>query len=86
MAISRAGSLPHVGTSMTNTAYNNIIISKMSFIRMYLLNNRESTQMIRIAVLARLVVDLNLSGKQIAYQRSTEIKVSVNTDTVTDTD
>lgn len=42
--------------------------------------------MISIAVLARPVVDLNLSGKQIAYQRSTEMKVSVSTDTITDTD
>ena len=42
--------------------------------------------MIRMAVLARPVVDLNLSGKQMAYQRSTEMNVSVSTDTVTDTD
>lgn len=42
--------------------------------------------MIRIAVLALPVVDLNLSGKQMAYQRSTEMKVRVRTDTVTDTD
>lgn len=51
-----------------------------------LLNNRDNSHMIKIAVLARPVVDLNLSGKQIAYQRSTDMKVSVRTDTVTDTD
>lgn len=44
-----------------------------------------NSQMRKMAFLARLVVDLNLSGKQMAYQRSTEMKVSVSTDTVTDT-
>jgi hypothetical protein len=38
-----------------------------------------------MAVLARPVVDLNLRGKQMAYQRSTEMNVSVSTETVTDT-
>jgi hypothetical protein len=41
--------------------------------------------MMMMAVFARPVVDLNLSGKQMAYQRSTEMKVSVSTDTATDT-
>jgi hypothetical protein len=39
-----------------------------------------------MVVFARLVVDLNLSGKQMAYHLSTLMKVSVSTDTVTDTD
>lgn len=43
------------------------------------------SQIRTIAVLARLVVDLNLRGKQMAYQRSTEMKVRVSTDTATDT-
>lgn len=38
-----------------------------------------------MAFLARLVVDLNFSGKQMAYHLSTDMKVSVSTDTVTDT-
>lgn len=42
-------------------------------------------QIMPMAVFARPVVDLNLSGKQMAYHRSTEIKVSVRTETVTDT-
>jgi len=41
--------------------------------------------MIIMAVLARLVVDLNFKGWQMAYQRSMEIDVSVITDTVTET-
>jgi hypothetical protein len=38
-----------------------------------------------MAVFALPVVDLNLSGKQMAYQRSTEMKVSVCTEMATDT-
>jgi hypothetical protein len=38
-----------------------------------------------MAVLALPVVDLNFKGKQMAYQRSIDMKVNVNTDTVTDT-
>lgn len=41
--------------------------------------------MIAIAVFALPVVDLNFSGKHIAYHLSTEMNVSVNTDTVTET-
>lgn len=41
--------------------------------------------MIMMAVRALLVVDLNLRGWHIAYQRSIEIDVSVMTDTVTET-
>lgn len=44
-----------------------------------------NSQMTMIAVLARPVVDLNLSGKQMAYQRSTDMNVSVSTDTATET-
>jgi hypothetical protein len=47
--------------------------------------DKASSQMMMMAVFARPVVDLNLSGKQMAYQRSTEMKVSVSTDTATDT-
>ena len=42
-------------------------------------------QMAAMAVLARPMVDLNLSGWQMAYQRSTEMNVSVRTDTDTET-
>lgn len=38
-----------------------------------------------IAVFALPVVDLNRRGKHIAYQRSIDIKVSVNMLTVTET-
>lgn len=41
--------------------------------------------MMRTSRLARAVVALNLSGKQMAYQRSTEITVRVKTDTEIDT-
>lgn len=51
-----------------------------------MLNISEMVQMTKMAVLAREVVDLNLSGKQMAYQRSTEMNVRVSTDTVTDND
>jgi hypothetical protein len=43
------------------------------------------SQIMMMAVFARPVVDLNLSGKQMAYQRSTEMNVRVSTDTATDT-
>lgn len=41
--------------------------------------------MMIMAVLARLVVDLNFIGWQMAYQRSMEIEVNVIMDTVTET-
>lgn len=41
--------------------------------------------MIMIDIFARVVVDLNFNGKQIAYQRSTEMNVNVSTETATDT-
>jgi hypothetical protein len=44
-----------------------------------------SSHINRMAVLALPVVLLNLRGKQIAYQRSTEMNVSVSTDTATET-
>ena len=66
--------------------YSFLLFFNTNIIIGYLLNNNDSTQMISIAVFARLVVDLNLRGKQIAYQRSTDMNVSVSTDTVTDTD
>jgi len=45
----------------------------------------EMIQMAAIAFLARLMVERNLSGWQMAYQRSTEMNVSVRIDTETDT-
>ena len=42
-------------------------------------------QMAAMAVLARPIVDLNFSGWQMAYHRSTEINVNVRTETDTDT-
>ncbi len=42
-------------------------------------------QMAAMAVLARPIVDRNLSGWHMAYQRSTEMNVSVNTETDTET-
>ena len=45
----------------------------------------EMIQMAAIAFLARLMVERNLSGWQMAYQRSTEMNVRVRTDTETDT-
>lgn len=45
----------------------------------------EMIQIAAMAVLARPIVDRNLSGWQMAYQRSTEMKVSVNTETDTET-
>lgn len=44
-----------------------------------------STQMKAMARLARPTVEWNCSGKQMAYQRSTEMAVSVRTDTATET-
>lgn len=41
--------------------------------------------MTMIAVFALPVVDLNLSGKHMAYHLSTDMKVKVSTDTVTET-
>lgn len=48
-------------------------------------NASANNQIIPIAVFARPVVDLNFKGKQIAYHLSIEMKVNVNTDTVTET-
>ena len=45
----------------------------------------EMIQIAAMAVLARPMVDRNLSGWHMAYQRSTEMKVSVNTETDTET-
>lgn len=45
----------------------------------------EMIQMAAMAVLARPMVDRNFSGWHMAYQRSTEMNVRVNTDTDTET-
>lgn len=47
--------------------------------------SKEIAQIKRTSRLARAVVALNLNGKHMAYQRSTEITVSVRTDTEIDT-
>ena len=45
----------------------------------------DTIQMRKIINLAREVVLLKLRGRQMAYQRSIEMTVNVNTDTATDT-
>ena len=45
----------------------------------------EMIQMAAMAVLARPIVDRNLRGWHMAYQRSTEMNVSVSTETDTET-
>ncbi len=41
--------------------------------------------MIIMEILALVVVDLNFSGKHMAYHLSTEMNVNVSTDTATET-
>lgn len=56
--------------------------------RLYKLNLPETTANVQINAIdpiARPFVDTYRSGKHIAYQRSSDIKVNVSTDTVTDT-
>lgn len=48
-------------------------------------NAKASNQIIPMAVFALFVVDLNLSGKQMAYHLSMDMNVRVNTETVTET-
>lgn len=45
----------------------------------------EMIQMAAMAVLARPIVDRNLRGWHMAYQRSTEMNVNVSTETDTET-
>lgn len=60
-------------------------ITRCGFFNIVLPEASPTIHMIMMAVLARLVVDLNFRGWQMAYQRSMEIDVSVMTDTVTET-
>lgn len=47
--------------------------------------SNDTIQIIIMEIFARVVVDLNFNGKQIAYHRSTEMKVRVSTETATET-
>lgn len=51
----------------------------------YLPDKSATIHMKPIDPIARTFVETYRSGKHIAYQRSIEMKVKVNTDTVTDT-
>lgn len=62
-----------------------ILIFVMTMVGRNLPQAKATIQIIPIAVLALLVVDLNFRGKQMAYHRSIDMKVRVRIDTVTDT-